>query len=69
MSKLSEQEYRLRQGLPATVESVNIPKLLLDMIDNSMGVSSVAVEVEVLGTVETQDLQLQVRPKVTTEVI
>ncbi len=69
MYKLSEQEYRLRQGLPATVESVNIPKLLLDMIDNSMGVSSVAVEVEVLGTVETQDLQLQVRPKVTTEVI
>ncbi len=64
---LSEQEYKLRLGLPASVPSAGIPKLLVDMIDNSMGPSLVAVVVVVLGTVETQDLHLQVLPKVITE--
>jgi len=65
--KLSEQEYRLLLGLQSSVLSADIPNLLLGMIKDSMGVSLVNQEVKVSGTVETQDLQLVVRLKVSEE--
>ncbi len=61
MVKLSKQEYRLRLGLPEAVLDKDISKHLVDTTEASMGTSSVEAVVEVLGTVETQDLQLLVR--------
>ncbi len=60
---LSEQEYRLRLGLPGTGTSAEMSKLLVDLIEASIGPSLVGLEVVALGTVETQDLHLQVRVK------
>ncbi len=53
----------MRLGLPSSVVSADIPKILLDMIEASIGVSSVGQEVEVSGTVEMQDLHLLVLVK------
>ncbi len=67
---LSDKEYRLRLGLPAApVSSADILKNLEDLIGASIGKSSDALVVEVLGTVETQDLHFRVSPKVFEEIV
>ncbi len=60
---LSEELYRKRVGLPVSVSSDKVSKHLIDMMSKSLGTSTVEVEVEVLGTVETSDLRLQVSIK------
>ncbi len=59
---LSPEVYRERSGLPEGLSSKDTLKHLLNMIKVSIGPSSVGQVVEVLGTVETQDLRLVVTP-------
>lgn len=58
---------REQLGLPESVLLKDMPKHLTNMIKKSIGTSMVNQEVVVLGTVETQDLRLQVSGKVIKE--
>ena len=64
---LSPKEYLERQGLPAGISSDEAIKLLGSMMSKSIGTSMVGVVVEVLGTVETQELSVRVSTKVPEE--
>ncbi len=61
---LSQEEYYKQLGLPSGMPSQEVSKHLRDMMLESIGSSMVNQVVEVLGTVETQGLQLQVSTKV-----
>ncbi len=60
----SDKDYRKQLGLPASISSEKVSELLEGMMSKSIGSSMGVLEVEVLGTVETQGLHLQVRTKV-----
>ncbi len=60
---LPDALYRKLLGLPSDMPSVGVSELLKSMMSKSIGTSMVEVVVEVLGTVETQDLLLQVSTK------
>ena len=60
---LSEEAYRKLRGLPSGMPSAEVSKLLRDMMLQSIGPYTDNLVVEVLGTVETQELQVQVSIK------
>ncbi len=55
--------YKESLGLPESISSPELSKLLIDMMLKSSGGYTGNQVVEVLGTVETQDLRLQVSTK------
>ncbi len=59
---LSRVAYLKRLGLPEQILSDQVTDLLLNMIKASTGAYSDDQVVVVSGTVETQDLQLVVKP-------
>ena len=61
---LSDKAYRKLQGLPVSMSSPEVSKLLIDMMSKSLGDSMASLVVVALGTVEMQDLRLQVSTKV-----
>ena len=61
---LSPEVYLQLLGVTGLGSSAEVSKRLKDMMLASIGPSMVNQEVEVLGTVETQDLSLQVSIKV-----
>lgn len=60
---LSDKVYRELLGLPLALPSTEVSSFLKDMMLKSIGNSMANLEVEVLGTVETQALSLQVSIK------
>ncbi len=60
---LSPGDYLKLLGLPGTMPSQEVSKLLESMMLQSIGDSMVNLEVQVLGTVETQDLSVLVSIK------
>ncbi len=65
---LSPKAYRKLLGLSEGTPSREVSKLLESMMSKSIGDSMVQVEVEVLGTEETQDLSVLVSTKAQEEV-
>ena len=61
---LSDKAYRKLQGLQVSMSSPEVSKLLIDMMSKSLGDSMASLVVVALGTVEMQDLRLQVSTKV-----
>ncbi len=60
---LSQEDYLKLLGITGLEPGPALQKQLLDMMLRSLGDSMVQQEVELLGTVETQDLLLQVSIK------
>ena len=60
---LSDKAYRKLRGLSESMPADKLSAHLLNMIVKSLGTYTENLEVEVLGTVETQDLSLQVSIK------
>ena len=65
---LSPEDYKASLGVPVSMPDDKLSEHLLGMIVGSIGSYMANLEVVVLGTVVTQDLQLQVSTKALQEI-